>query len=254
MDVLIDSLVDIISSYLEDWFKAVQLPLLVTGINREWYQDNGEYMVGFGEVTNEMNTYTSTSYLINKWRNMLSFNVEIPKRDTWIKIADEKTINDNLVYYDINLNSYGSKQAIDRVVRDGYEVPVKYESFYKINDAKKAYRFKINNWLENTNIQFTISKNITNKSIASYSVDIRNILQDTLIAISDTLLISKTQQYQNILKKLVKFIKVNNDFNKHCTLVLSNEYDGLILIDDVEWFDNKFSETEIINLVNDLNS
>ena len=254
MDALRNSLIDIISSYLEDWFKAVQLPLLVTGINREWYQVDGIYKVGFNLTIDQMNSFTSTTYLINKWRKMLCFKSETPKRDTWIKIADEKSINENLVYYDVDLNSYGSKLEIDKVKREGYEVPVKYEVFYKISEPKKAYRFKINKWLENTNIQFTITKNNTNKSIASYSVDIRNILKDTIIDISDTLLVSKTEQYQNILKKLVQFMKLNDQFNQHCTLVLSNEYDGLILVDDVEWFDNKFNQNAIINLVNDLNS
>ena len=254
MDALTNSLIKIMSSYLDDWFKAVQLPLLVTGINREWYQNDGVYKLAFGENKKEINTYTSSNYLINKWKNMLSFHSDRPQRDTWIKISKKEEINDNLTYYELDLNSFSSQWLTDYVWKEGYKVPVKYESFYKINEAKKAYRFLINNWQKDSNIQFIINNSINNKTINAYSIDIRNILQDTLIEISDPLLVSKVQQHQLLLSKLVNFIKKNKDFNKYCTLVLSNKYDGLILINDIDWFDKTDLNNEIINLVNELNA
>ncbi|MBO6104201.1 hypothetical protein J6P04_04185 [bacterium] len=53
--------------------------------------------------------------------------------------------------YDITLNSYGSEERIDEVevsdsaLERSYTVPVKYEYFFPIVEAKKAYRFKVNN-------------------------------------------------------------------------------------------------------------
>ncbi|MBQ5544027.1 MAG: hypothetical protein IIT97_03780, partial [Mycoplasmataceae bacterium] len=166
----------------------------------------------------------------------------------------KEEINDNLTYYELDLNSFASQWLTDYVWTDGHRVPVQYERFYKINEAKKAYRFSINNWQEDSDIQFIINNNIRNKTINAYSIDIRNILQDTLIAISDPLLVSKVKQHQVLLSKLVNFIKKNKDFNKYCTLVLSNKYDGLILINDVDWFDKTNLNDEIINFVNELNA
>ena len=254
MDALTNTLIEMMSSYLDDWFKAVQLPLLVTGINREWYQNDGIYKLTFGENKKEINTYTSANYLINKWKNMLSFHSEMPQRDTWVLISKKEEINENLTYYELDLNSFASRWLTDYVWTDGHRVPVKYESFYKINEVKKAYRFLIKNWQKDSNIQFIINNDINNKTINAYSIDIRNILQDTLIGISDPLLVSKVQQHQLLLSKLVNFIKKNKDFNKYCTLVLSNKYDGLILINDVDWFDTTNLNDEIINLVNELNT
>ena len=255
-DVLTNSLINIISSYLNDWFKAVQLPLLVTGINREWYQNDGNYKVWTNENINEISIDNSSSvfYLINKWRKFFSFSSKVAKRDYWIKIVDETKINDNLISYNLDLNSYSSRILIDNVWKEGHTIPVKYESFYKINEAKKAYKFQLNNWLDNSNMQFIINQNIPDKTITRYCVEVRNIMQDAKIFLSDPLLVKNEEKYQTILKKLVQFNKQNEDFIKHCTLIISNQYDGLVLVNDVDWFEQNNLPNEIINLVSDLNS
>ena len=244
------------SSYLNDWFQAVQVPLLVTGINREWYQSDGVYKVWTNENVNEINVDNAISafYLINKWRKLFTFSSKNPKRDSWIKILDETKINNNLTSYNLDLNSYASRILTDNVLKEGYIVPVRYESFYKINETKKAYKFHVNNWLDNSNMQFIINENVNDKTIASYSIELRNMIQDTKIHLSDPLLVTKTQQYQTILKKLVRFSKQNEEFSKYCTLIISNQYDGLILVNDVDWFEKSNLQNEIVNLVNDLNS
>ncbi|MBR4486662.1 hypothetical protein IKS57_04925 [bacterium] len=83
-------------------------------------------------------------------------------------------------------------------------------------------------------MQFIINENVNDKTIASYSIELRNMIQDTKIHLSDPLLVTKTQQYQTILKKLVRFSKQNEEFSKYCTLIISNQYDGLILVNDVD--------------------
>ena len=79
-------------------------------------------------------------------------------------------------------------------------------------------------------------------------------MQDAKIFLSDPLLVKNEEKYQTILKKLVQFNKQNEDFIKHCTLIISNQYDGLVLVNDVDWFEQNNLANEIINLVSDLNS
>ena len=57
-----------------------------------------------------------------------------------------------------------------------------------------------------------------------------------------------------MLKKIAKFYNANQEFNKHCMLVLSNQYDGLVLVDDPDWFDANQMETKIQALVSELNA
>ena len=259
IDELKGKLVSMFSLYLDDWFKATQVPLLVTGINREWYQADGHYMVGFAGNTPTIDTTTSTQFLINQWRKMLTFTQAQPKRDSWIKINAVNPVNPSLIAYDITLNSYGSEERIDQVkvdegIFDKYRVPVKYEYFFPIVEAKKAYRFKVNNWPANQDLRMIMGNFINESTTSNYTMEIKNILQKAPIAISDPLLIINSQFHQNILKKIVKFFNNNQEFNKHCMLALSNQYDGLILVDDVNWFDANQMQDKIQALVNELNA
>ena len=259
IDELKAKLVAMCSAYFDDWFKATQLPLLVTGINREWYQADGHYMVGFAGNTPTMDSNTSTQFLLNKWRNTYTFTQASPKRDSWVKIVSPTPINDNLVAYDVSLNSYGSEERVDQVkVDEGmfskYRVPVKYEYFFPIVEAKKAYRFKVNNWPANQDIRFIMSNAIGDKITSNYTLEVRNMLQKAPIAISDPILVANSQYHQSMLKKMVNFFNNNQEFNKHCMLVLSNQYDGLILVNDPDWFDANQMETKIQAFVNELNA
>ena len=259
MEELKVKLVAMCTAYFDDWFKATQLPLLVTGINREWYQANGHYMVGFAGNTPTMDTNTSTQFLLNKWRKMYNFTQATPKRDSWIKITSPTPINDNLVAYDLSLNSYCSEERVDQVkVDEGmfskYRVPVKYEYFFPIVEVKKAYRFKVNNWPANQDIRFIMGSVIDHKTTSNYTLNIRNMLQKAPIAISDPVLVVNSQYHQNMLKKVVNFFNNNQAFKDHCTLILSNQYDGLILVDDPNWFDANQMENKIQAFVNELNA
>ena len=260
IDELKDKLVAMCSIYFDDWFKTTQVPLLVTGINREWYQPNGHYMVGFAGNTPTMDSNTSTQFLLNRWRKIFNFTQAQPKRDSWIKITTPTPINSNLVAYDITLNSYGSEERTDEVevsdsaLERSYTVPVKYEYFFPIVEAKKAYRFKVNNWPANQDMRFIMSSIIDDKITSNYTIEVRNMLQKAPIAISDPLLLANSQYHQSMLKKMVNFFNNNQEFNKHCMLVLSNQYDGLVLVDDPNWFDANQMQDKIQALVSELNA
>lgn len=73
---------------------------------------------------------------------------------------------------------------------------------------------------------------IDHKTTSNYTLNIRNMLQKAPIAISDPVLVVNSQYHQNMLKKVVNFFNNNQAFKDHCTLILSNQYDGLILVDD----------------------
>ena len=259
IDELKDKLVAMCNIYFDDWFKTTQVPLLVTGINREWYQPNGHYMVGFAGNTQTMDSNTSTQFLINQWRKTLTFTQAQPQRDSWIKITNTTPINQNLIVYDLTLNSYGSEERVDQVqINEGvfhkYYVPVKYEYFFPIVEAKKAYRFKVNNWPANQDMRFIMSSIIDDKITSNYTIEVRNMLQKAPIAISDPLLLTNSQYHQSMLKKMVNFFNNNQEFNKHCMLVLSNQYDGLVLVDDPNWFDANQMQDKIQALVSELNA
>lgn len=259
IDELKGKLVSMVTNYLDDWFKATQVPLLVTGINREWYQPNGHYMVGFVGNTPTMDTNTSTQFLLNKWRKMFTFNQSEPKRDSWIKITNSTAISDNLTAYDLTLNSYGSEERVDQVkvsegVFDNYRVPVKYEYFFPIVEVKKAYRFKVNNWPANQDLELVMGALVNNNISNNYPVQIKNLVQKAPMMISNPLLINNSQYHQNIIKKVVNFFNNNQEFNQYCLLVLSNQYDGLILVNNPDWFIDNQMENKIQALVNELNA
>ena len=260
IDELKDKLVTMCNIYFDDWFKTTQVPLLVTGINREWYQADGHYMVGFAGNTPTMDSNTSTQFLLNKWRRMFTFSQAAPKRDSWIKITTPTPINNNLVAYDITLNSYGSEERVDEVevsdseLERSYTVPVKYEYFFPIVEAKKAYRFKVNNWPANQDLELVMGALVNNNISNNYPIEIRNLVQKAPMMISNSLLINNSQYHQNIVKKVVNFFNNNQEFNQHCLLVLSNQYDGLILVNNPDWFTNNQMENKIQALINELNA
>lgn len=259
IDELKGKLVSMVTNYLDDWFKATQVPLLVTGINREWYQPNGHYMAGFAGNTPTMDTNTSTQFLLNKWRRMFTFSQAEPKRDSWIKITNPTAISDNLTAYDLTLNSYGSEERIDQVkvsegVFDNYRVPVKYEYFFPIVEVKKAYRFKVNKWPANQDLELVMGALVNNNISNNYPMQIRNLVQKAPMMISNPLLINNSQYHQNIIKKVVNFFNNNQEFNQYCLLVLSNQYDGLILVNNPDWFTDNQMENKIQALVNELNA
>ncbi|MBO6104202.1 hypothetical protein J6P04_04190 [bacterium] len=81
-------------------------------------------------------------------------------------------------------------------------------------------------------MRFIMSSIIDDKITSNYTIEVRNMLQKAPIAISDPLLLANSQYHQSMLKKMVNFFNNNQEFNKHCMLVLSNQYDGLVLVDD----------------------
>ncbi|MBO7085092.1 hypothetical protein J6W20_04225 [bacterium] len=77
-----------------------------------------------------------------------------------------------------------------------------------------------------------MSNAIGDKITSNYTLEVRNMLQKAPIAISDPILVANSQYHQSMLKKMVNFFNNNQEFNNHCMLVLSNQYDGLILVND----------------------
>ncbi|MBQ3621442.1 hypothetical protein II941_01300 [bacterium] len=73
-----------------------------------------------------------------------------------------------------------------------------------------------------------VNNNISN----NYPMQIRNLVQKAPMMISNPLLINNSQYHQNIIKKVVNFFNNNQEFNQYCLLVLSNQYDGLILVNN----------------------
>lgn len=248
----------IIVAYLDDWFKAVQLPLLVTGINREWYQKNGQYLIASTDDVPNINEQTSWRYILNKWHNFFVFHMNNPARESWIDIAKFEPI-DNTGFSKINLNlrSFRSQQMI--AYEPAYHglsmrrVPVPYEKFFPIQEPKRAYCFSTTNWPKGKNLRIILGLRHGYENTSNYSDEIKAMFNNAPFHISDPLVLSQSSYHQTILKTLSTFHAQNPDFVKHCLIITSNQYNGIILVDDPAWFDQNEMEDKVRTLAHSLN-
>ena len=248
----------ILVAYLDDWFKAVQLPLLVTGINREWYQKNGEYLIASVDDVPTINEETSWRYLLNKWHQFFVFHAHTPARDSWIDIAKFEPIENNgFSKVILNLRSFRSQQMIAyEAAYHGLSmrrVPVPYERFFPIQEPKRAYCFSTANWPKGKNIRIMLGLRHGYQTTSNYSDEIKAMFNNAPFHVSDPLTLSQSSYHQTIIKTLSTFHQQNPDFVKHCLLITSNQYNGIILVDDPAWFDENQMEDKVRVLAHSLN-
>ena len=248
----------VLVAYLDDWFKAVQLPLLVTGINREWYQKNGQYLIASTDDVPVINEQTSWRYLLNKWHNFFVFHMNSPARESWVDIAKFEPI-DNSGFSKINLSlrSFRSQQMV--AYEPAYHglsmrrVPVPYERFFPIQEPKRAYCFSTANWPKNKNLRIMLGLRHGYENTTNYSDEIKAMFNDAPFHVSDPLTLSQSPYHQTILKTLSTFHQQNPEFVKHCLIITSNQYNGIILVDDPAWFDQNEMEDKVRALAHSLN-
>ena len=138
-----------LKTYFSGLFKMLQLPLLVPGISREWYQENGNYLIAgnFNSNITKLNDNITNglknilmNFVNNGW---LEFDrVKKVCRPAWVSLETVgKLLTPSVISTPFRINSYTSKTKIDYVTVYGKNVgakiiPVPYEKFYDINETK----------------------------------------------------------------------------------------------------------------------
>lgn len=247
---------NLFKEYFQEWFKAAQLPLLVPGINREWYRHNKTYMIANSGEKQENENDFSFDYLINQNLDLFSFLNFNTARPHWLNLNSEPEYLDNLQTFKatLMLNSFRSEWLTDSVsvydARVGsVYIDVKFEKFYPIIEPKLVYKFNLN--LEKLNLKIMLAQTDKYQDIDLYNEDLRPLFEKQIWS-SDPFLINKSLQHQTIIKRLNLFLTQNLEFPKYASLIISDEFGGLILVNNPQiWFQNDW-ESKILNLINDL--
>lgn len=247
---------NLFKEYFQDWFKAAQLPLLVPGINREWYRHDKAYMIAnTGE--NQMNEKNfSFDYIINQNLDLFSFLSFNPAKPYWLNLNSEPEYLDNSQTFRaaLMLNSFRSEWLTDSVsVYDSrvgsVYIDVKFERFYPIIEPKLIYKFNLN--LEKLNLKIMLAQTNKYQDIDLYNEDLKPLFEKKLWS-SDPFLINNSLQHQAIIKKLDVFFAQNLDFTKHASLIISDEFGSLIIVNNPKiWTQNDW-ESKILDLINNL--
>ncbi|MBO6104199.1 hypothetical protein J6P04_04175 [bacterium] len=91
------------------------------------------------------------------------------------------------------------------------------------------------------------------ENTTSYNDEIKAMFNDAPFHVSDPLTLSQSPYHQTILKTLSTFHQQNPEFVKHCLIITSNQYNGIILVDDPAWFDQNEMEDKVRALAHSLN-
>ena len=264
VDQIKNKLKVILKKYFDDWFRTVQLPLLVTGINQEWYQPNKEYLIALNnKLTPTFNHQTSLRYLINsQWMGFFTFSIGIPKFyidknkteiAKWIKVIKEEAIDNNRKVLLLELNSFASKILIVKGT-EKYDVPVRYEHFYPIKENKIAYVFSTSNWPQDESVRIVmwLADKKLYENTSYYDEELTKLVNNNSLHIFGSNIVAKSSYFQNILKILANFNHQYPEFLKHFLIDVSTEFGGIILCNDSDWLtkhdeiSNKIEELSLV--------
>ena len=247
---------NLFNTYFLDWFKTAQFPLLVSGINREWYIDKGTYLIGNDlENTFSNNKTYSVEYLLNQHLDDFSFLNNEPKLSKWLSILNQpETLENNQIIKSVYaLNSFRSEHLIDNVTVYDPDVgaviiPVPYERFYPIHENKWVFKFNVNIHDEN-NVFLSLTDEKTFKDPSWFNEQTQKYFLNTNLYASDYQTINQSIAYQSLLEKLSIIQNQYPDFIKYANLHLSKYYGGLITVNNPQAFNEYISETELSKLI-----
>ena len=214
-----------LKEYFEHLIKMLQLPLLVPGISREWYQENGNYLIANNfdsNLTNinEIGTYDIQNVLMqlinNNWIKFSS-NKKID-RPIWVELKNfEQISNSSCISSTFVIKSYKSKVKVDYVPVAGINVgtkiiPVKYRKFYNIKETKAFIYMPFSSETTNCIVYGKPVTNLMHKSVYENKEFANAILKEKIWTNNPSWLenISNRDEFLVLIKKINA---INDKFN-----------------------------------------
>lgn len=237
IDNLKQNIKNALTNYFIIWAKMVQLPLLIPGISREWYNTNKKYLIAQSkelepiqlqkvekiEPINIINNLLHSKYI---WFNDSQVN-SIIKRPMWITFDNNQNDDQICKVCLMNLNSYYSQIHYDDVVVHGYHVGTKiisvpYERFYPVNEPKLLIFKEKNNYKSKNN--FVVSYTL-NKLISPNHYEDKNFyetISDLNIWVHNTNDFEKSLDREKLIMNFQRFQQLNIDHELGATLKMDN--------------------------------
>ena len=251
-----DKVVNLLINYFDGWFKSAQFPLLINGINHEWYNYNSKYAQYTDQQATIPNKVDSWKYQLNQYTNFFTFFSHTAKLNKWIEITDRTDMGDGIDKATLSLQSYDSQDLFDNISVNGsdnksYIIEVPYVHYIKVSEPKAAYLFKLKNWPKNENVCITLTLNNPKPNPAVFNSNLSELFSINF-NVSDPFLVSHSAFYQDKMKQIYSFVSQFPDFTNKCMIVLSNSGDGMVLVNDPEWFKSHVMEDKLPILIKKL--
>ena len=251
-----DKAVNLLINYFDGWFKAAQFPLLINGIDHEWYNSNNKYTQYTDQKSTIASKVDSWKYQLNQYTNFFTFFSHNAKLSKWIDIVDRTDMGDGIDKADLSLQSYDSQDLFDNISVNGsdnkpYIIEVPYVHYLKVSEPKAAYLFKLKTWPKNENVRITLTLTNPKANPGLFSSALSELCSINF-NVSDPFLVSHNPFYQEKMKHIYSFVSQFPDFTNKCMIVLSNSGDGMVLINDPEWFKSHVMEDKLPVLIKKL--
>lgn len=251
-----DKIVNLLINYFDGWFKTAQFPLLINGINNEWYTFNHKYASYTDQKATIPTKIDSWKYQINQYANFFTFFSHNAKLMKWVDIIDRSEVSEGIDKAILSLQSYDSQDQFDNISVNGsdnkpYIIEVPYVHYIKVSEQKTAYIFKLKNWPKNENVRITLTLNNPKPDVGLFSSALSELCSINF-NVSDPFLVSHSVFYQDKMKQIYSFVSQFPDFTSKCMIVLSNSGGGMVLVNDPEWFKSHVMEDKLPILINKL--
>ena len=251
-----DKAINLLINYFDGWFKTAQFPLLINGINQEWYNYNNKYAQYNDQKTTVPDKVDSWKYQLNQYTNFFTFFSHSAKVSKWIDIVGRTDVGDGIDKATLSLQSYDSQDLFDNISVNGsdnksYIIEVPYVHYLKVSEPKAAYLFKLKNWPKNENVRITLTLTNPKANPGIFSSALSELCSINF-NVSDPFLVSHSTFYQEKMKHIYSFVSQFPDFTSKCMIVLSNSGDGMVLINDPEWFKSHVMEDKLPVLIKKL--
>ncbi len=245
-----------ILNYLSDLLKRITTSIISPVINREWYNNKNNYVIGNFDH-NENTPSIGNNYLLSILNRLeyFSFKQNAPSRPSWLKV-DSNIRSNGVNFMKIKNCSYRHEDLIDFVQVSGFHVGIKtiavpFKRFFYIEENKNVVH------IENTNksklIDFVISHRMNSSPyqfMTKYQNEITkyDYLKDSLISNNCQLVklwVNKNYDFNNLdddKKRYFEIVKkihnmCDENYSVHC-----NANGISICIDDAEYNPNLLND------------
>lgn len=245
-----------ILNYLSDLLKRITTSIISPVINREWYNNKNNYVIGNFDH-NENKSSTGNNYLLSILNRLeyFSFKQNVPSRPSWLKV-DSNIRSNGVNFMKIKNCSYRHENLIDFVQVSGFHVGIKtiavpFKRFFYIEENKNVVH------IENTNksklIDFVISHKMNSSPyefMTKYQNEIRkyDYLKDSLITNNCQLVklwVNKNYVFNNLDDNKKRYFEIVEKIHNMCDENYSVHCDAngiSICIDDAEYNPNLLND------------
>ena len=245
-----------ILNYLSDLLKRITTSIISPVINREWYNNKNNYVIGNFDHNEDIPSI-GNNYLLSILNRLeyFSFKQNVPSRPSWLKV-DSNIRSNGVNFMKIKNCSYRHEDLIDFVQVSGFHVGIKtiavpFKRFFYIEENKNVVH------IENTNksklIDFVISHRMNSSPyqfMTKYQNEITkyDYLKDSLISNNCQLVklwVNKNYDFNNLDDNKKRYFEIvekihnicDENYSVHC-----NSNGISICIDDAEYNPNLLND------------